>query len=390
MEHAAFFNGFLSHLLEMDDVEKKSISHPSAVVVPAALAAGEWAGKTGKELIEAIVAGYEIMIRIGAAMTPNHFTIWHTTATAGTFGAAIAASKMFDLSRPQMDWALGNAGTMANGLWQFLRDGADTKCLHVGKAAANGLSSAYLARLGLSGATRILEGIQGFYAGFALQKIDPIFFSDFGVKYYTNEIAIKIYPCCGQAHSAIDAAVELASRIDGRNISGMRIEVTTVAKRLAGRAEYPTTSLEKKFSISYCVAHTILHGPVTEKSFSSDSLVDGDIRDLMLRTEIEACQTMDTASAGLWPCRIVAVLKDGSEEVVSVPNARGGVDNPLDWSEITNKFSVMTNGIIARHRMEDVCSACQCLESITSVGEILALVNDAINLSQRDPTSTTG
>ncbi|MCL2123226.1 MAG: MmgE/PrpD family protein, partial [Desulfovibrionaceae bacterium] len=120
---AAFFNGYCGHIMEMDDVDRESITHPATVIIPAALAVGELRDASGRDLLTAIVAGYEVMLRIGAAITPGHYAIWHTTGTAGAFGAAMAAGKLFGLSRPELDWALGNAGTMAAGLWQFNLDG---------------------------------------------------------------------------------------------------------------------------------------------------------------------------------------------------------------------------------------------------------------------------
>ena len=167
VEVAALVNGALSHIVEMDDVERESVTHPGAVVVPAALAVAERVGASGLELLAAVVAGYEIMVRVGAALGAEHYYHFHNTSTAGVFGAAAAAGWLLDLDRDRLVWALGNAGTQASGLWQFNDEGALTKPLHPGRAAANGVLAATLSRLGLTGARHILEGERGFFAGLA-------------------------------------------------------------------------------------------------------------------------------------------------------------------------------------------------------------------------------
>ena len=128
-----------------------------------------------------MIAGYEVMLRVGAAVTPAHYQIWHTTATSGVFGSVVAASRMLKLNREEMTWAFGNAGTMTAGLWEFLQDGAMSKYLHAGKAAASGIMAAYLARTGFTGASRILEGKQGFFAGYARQEVNPEIFCGFRI-----------------------------------------------------------------------------------------------------------------------------------------------------------------------------------------------------------------
>ncbi|HHY47555.1 MAG TPA: MmgE/PrpD family protein, partial [Firmicutes bacterium] len=161
---ASFLNGFNSHILEIDDVHRGAVFHPGAVVIPAALALGERSHVQGMELLLAIISGYEVSIRIGQAAGERHYAVWHTTGTCGTFGSAVAAGKILRLDEMEMLWCLGNAGTQASGLWQFLLDGSMTKPLHPGKAAFNGTLSALMAKRGFTGPRRILEGEKGFLA----------------------------------------------------------------------------------------------------------------------------------------------------------------------------------------------------------------------------------
>ncbi len=372
--NAAFFNGYLGHILEMDDVDRESISHPATVVAPAALAVGEWKKKNGKDLLTAIVAGYEVMLRIGAAMTPGHYAIWHTTGTAGAFGSAMAAGKLLGLSRTQLDWTLGNAGTMAAGLWQFLPDGGMSKFLHAGHAAANGVTAAYLALENFTGATRILEGEQGFFAGFARQEIKPAFFADFGANYRTAAVSIKPYPCCRHTHSSIDAANELRLRGKGRDIKSVKVETYGTALNIAN-IEDPATPQEAKFSLRFCVARTLLHGLLTEKEFTDETLHDPATRALMAKITLAKAQDLDAMMPGNWPSRIETVFADGASATAQVNSPKGDPDNPVDWDGIKTKLAVMTEGILDGAGRKELSQACENLETLADAGELVRIIN---------------
>src|SRR5690606_19490098 len=162
---AALVNGAASHVVEQDDLHNSSVLHPATVVFPAALAMAQEQGGSGRDLIVASVAGYEAGIRIGEFLGRSHYRIFHTTGTVGTLAAAVAAGKILGLDRDGFINLLGSAGTQASGLWEFLRDAADSKQLHTAKAAADGVLAACLTADGLTGARNILEGDQGLAAG---------------------------------------------------------------------------------------------------------------------------------------------------------------------------------------------------------------------------------
>ncbi len=145
-------NAAASHFAEQDDVHNGSVFHPAAVVFPAALAVAQALGASGRELLTASVAGYEVGIRVGEFLGRSHYKIFHTTGTAGTLAAAAAVGRLLGLDAEQMLHAFGSAGTQAAGLWEFLRDAADSKQLHTAHAAAAGLMAAYLAQDGFTGA----------------------------------------------------------------------------------------------------------------------------------------------------------------------------------------------------------------------------------------------
>ena len=158
---AAAINAAASHVAEQDDVHNGSVFHPAAVVFPPALAVAQALQRSGRELLTAAIAGYEVGIRVGEFLGRSHYKVFHTTGTAGTLAAAAAVGHLLRLNGEQMQHAFGSAGTQAAGLWEFLRDAADSKQLHCAHAAAAGLTSAYLAADGFTGATRILDGARG-------------------------------------------------------------------------------------------------------------------------------------------------------------------------------------------------------------------------------------
>src|SRR5512140_2402990 len=209
---AAAVNAASSHFAEQDDVHNSSVFHPAAVVIPPALAVAQALGASGRDLVTAIVVGYEVGIRVGEFLGRSHYRVFHTTGTAGTVAAAAAVAKLLGLDADRTQHALGSAGTQAAGLWEFLRDAADSKQLHTAKAAADGLMSAYLAREGFTGARRILEGKQGLAAGTSTDA-DPARITDrLGTRWATTETSYKWHAACRHTHPAADALLELMRR----------------------------------------------------------------------------------------------------------------------------------------------------------------------------------
>jgi 2-methylcitrate dehydratase PrpD len=370
---AAFFHGYLGHILEMDDVDRESITHPGTVVIPAALAVGEWRNSNGKALLTSLIAGYETMLAIGAAITPAHYKIWHTTGTAGAFGAAMAAGKLLELTPQGLSWALGNAGTMAAGLWQFLQDGAMSKFLHAGRAAENGVVAAYLATENFSGAKQILEGDKGFFIAFARQEIDDAIFEQLGRRYRTATVSIKPYPCCRHTHSSIDAADRLRSQLNLADIDAIRVETYGNAVQVANNQD-PQTPQEAKFSLTFCIARTLIEGTPTEKSFSPSTLNDPLTRALMDKISIVATPEQDNKLPRYWPSRITAVC-DNRQIIAEADSPTGDPDSPLSWQKLVDKFTMLTEGRLTPEGQKTLAAACLHLEETDNVGSIIATIN---------------
>lgn len=208
---AALLNGALGHSLDFDDTHADSSLHPSAPVVPAAFAVGELVGASGRDVLTAIVAGYEVCCRLGNALDPtSHYARgFHPTATAGTFGAAAAAAKLLGLPPERIVAAFGVSGSQAAGSLQFLVNGAWNKRYQVGAAAMNGVIAATLANNGFVGATQSVEGIHGLLVGYTDTPHHAKAVAGLGQIYETMKIGVKPYPSCRYTHAAIDALIAM-------------------------------------------------------------------------------------------------------------------------------------------------------------------------------------
>jgi 2-methylcitrate dehydratase PrpD len=208
---AALLNGAMGHSLDFDDTHADSSLHPSAPVVPAAFAVGEMMGSSGRDVLTAIVAGYEVCCRLGNALDPtSHYARgFHPTATAGTYGAAAAAAKLFGLSKEQIVSTFGVSGSQAAGSLQFLVNGAWNKRYQVGAAAMNGVIAATLAHNDFLGSSESVEGKHGLLVGYSDDAHPEKAVADLGSVYETMKIGVKPYPSCRYTHAAIDALIAM-------------------------------------------------------------------------------------------------------------------------------------------------------------------------------------
>jgi 2-methylcitrate dehydratase PrpD len=200
---AALANGILANAADNDDTHKLALIHTGSVVVPTVLALGETERLSGRELIVALVAGFEVAVRVGMAVMPTHYRFWHSTATNGTFGAAASAAKAFKLDVAGSQTALGLAGTQAAGLNTFFESGDMTKSIHPGKAACNGILSGQLARLGASSPPTMLEHAKGYLNAYSTEPKPRALTAGLGSKWEILENGFKYYPSILASHSPI-------------------------------------------------------------------------------------------------------------------------------------------------------------------------------------------
>lgn len=259
---AALVNGMLGHSLDFDDTHADSSLHPSAPVVPAAFAVGEQTGASGAQILAAIVTGYEVCCRLGLALDPTaHYARgFHPTATAGTFGAAAAAAKLYGLDASGIATAFGVAGSQAAGSLQFLANGAWNKRWQVGQAAMNGVMAAALARHGFKGASEPIEGRHGFLAGYT-DGADPKKATEgLGQVWETMRIGMKPYPSCRYTHAALDglAAIRRQTKLGADDVSRLTVGLHRNGIILVGdpleEKRRSRTVVEGQFSMPFTAA----------------------------------------------------------------------------------------------------------------------------------------
>jgi len=368
---AALTNGGLSHIVEMDDLDRASVVHPAAPIIPAALAVAERERASGLDFLTAMVLGYEVAIRIGEAVGKTHYRIWHNTATCGVFGATAAAGWLLGLSEQQMTWALGNAGTMSAGLWEFNADGAMSKHLHAGRAASSGVLAADLAWQGFTGARHILEGERGFFIATS-QDAEPERVVE-GLKhgmgtYKISGVSIKPHASCRHTHPAIDAALALRRQpgfaLD--QIAQVQVETYQAALDFTGNPQ-PITPYAARFSLYYCVACALWRGSAGLGDFPPQAIVDKDVRHLMSKVSLVHSPELEARYPREWPVRVTVTLADGRALTRAVDAPKGDPENPLSWEEMENKFRMMMAGTDYQGQAEALMERVRRLDEVEQV-----------------------
>ena len=335
---AALANAAASHVAEQDDVHNGSVFHPATVVFPAALATAQSIGASGEDLLVAAVAGYEVGIRVGEFLGRSHYKIFHTTGTAGTLAAAAAVGRLLKLNSTQMLHAFGSAGTQSAGLWEFLRDAADSKQLHTAHAASTGLMSAYLAQAGFTGAEHILEGKQGLAAGMS-SDADPSKLTDrLGSRWTIAETSFKYHASCRHTHPAADALLQVmqAHQLKPGDIAKVETLVHQGAIDVLGPVTDPATVHQSKFSMGTVLA-LIAHYQFAGLQEFDQHFHDQAICAFRDRVTMTLDPEVDGAYPQRWIGKVKVYLNNGEVLEGRVDEPKGDPGNTLSRSEITDK-----------------------------------------------------
>lgn len=379
---AALVNGVSSHILELDDVHKGSTLHPGAPIIPAALAVAERERADGRAFLLAVTLGYDAALRVGEAVNPSHYRYWHPTGTAATFGAAVAAGSLLKLNGAQMLDALGSAGTQAAGLWEFNTNGAMSKHLHPGKAAFNGILAADLARLGFTGAARILEGERGFFRATSAGHDATRITDGLGARWKISENCYKLYSCCGHTHTAIDTALDFrrGQRWQGDEALA-RLETVHIETYASGyeivKEMNPRTPYQGKFSLAYCTAAGLLEGWVGLEQFSparfdADGVRDENIAALLGRVRVTVAPDVTAKYPAEWGARLTFTLKGGNTETMLAAFPRGNPENPVSTAALEDKFRTLVAPRYSPALAEKAIQVVRQIESCNEMGQAFA------------------
>jgi 2-methylcitrate dehydratase PrpD len=369
---AALINGAASHVAEQDDVHNGSVFHPAAVVFPAVLAVAQSERASGQDVITAAVAGYEVGIRVGEFLGRSHYKIFHTTGTAGTVAAAAAVARVLGLDAEQTQHAMGSAGTQAAGLWEFLRDAADSKQLHTAKAAADGLLAAYLARDGVTGARRILEGKQGMAAGMSTDADVSKLVDRLGDRWATVETSFKWHASCRHTHPAADALQSLMARegLRSDDVARVTARVHQGAIDVLGAVSNPTSVHQAKFSMGTVLGLIAVHNAAGLDEFEKRALNDERVRSFGDRVSMALDEEVDAEYPTRWIGKVEVETVDGRLLSARVDVPKGDPTNSLTRDELAAK-AIKLGSFRGAATPDETCAAIErvwALESESPVG----------------------
>src|SRR5262245_29690996 len=375
--NAALVNGDNTHGLDFDDGHTHGSAHPSGAIFPAVLAAAEQYGAAPREVIVAAVTGYDVMARLAAAMHPvTARRGYHNTALAGVFGAAAAVSNLLKLDAKQTNHALGLAGSFAGGVRQYLDDGAEIKRLHPGKAARDGLLCAELARRGITGPGKILEGRYGFAEAFTGNELKwARLLEGLGTHYEITNVYFKPYPCCRHYHSAMDGILALREEHGVRPQEVESVRVGLYAVGVNGHDhKHCENLLDAQMSAPIGAALAMVEGEVAAHMFLPDSLERPAVRRLVNSTETYIDEECERIYPGRRSGAVEIRLRDGRKLARRVVDPKGERDNPMLDEDLERKLLVNCKPLIGAAACQSLIDGVWQFDHATAIAPFLQLL----------------
>lgn len=366
---AAWVLGTTSHAVEFDDIFRDAVYHPGVPVISAALAVADEYQRSGLDFLKAVVVGYEVSTRLGAAVQPSHYTYFHTTGTVGAIGSAAAAAFLINPHNKNIfSHAVATAATFASGLQQAFRSDAMTKALHGGHAASIGVTAAKSASKGITGALDILEGEVGFGAALSTDPKWEKATLNLGTDYNICKMTQKNHGCCGHTFAAIDGALAIREQILNHNLNIKDIKNITVrtyqtALDVTGNFS-PESAFQCRFSLPYVVAHGFLHGSVRLNAFEEQSILSHGTREFMKILTLESDEELTSKFPNQRAAKVKVTLKDGLTFEHFSPCRKGDPEAPLTDLDLDNKFFELVDGIITAEQAKKLRDQIWVLEQL--------------------------
>ncbi|MBI3043402.1 MAG: MmgE/PrpD family protein [Betaproteobacteria bacterium] len=378
---AALVNGTATHGFEIDDIHVRSLMHPGAVTIPAALALAETRGRSGRQLLTAIVAGYEIGLRTGiCAGIPHCMRGFHPTGTAGSPGAAAAAANLLELTPEQSTHAIAIAATQAAGLYSAVRTGAMTKRMHAGRAAQSGVIAAIMAERGFTGSPDALEASYGGFMSTLSEGQDLMpFVASLGKEWETAQTGFKAYAACASAHTIIDALDAMMKRgLTRDNLEHLTIGMSKIGVNNVGWEYRPTSVVGAQMNGYFTAAVKLHDGEAFIDQYSEERIADGAVLGLIPKIEIRHDPELDAGGAAMrHAVKAHARLLDGRTWEQYVEQRRGSPHHPLSRTELETKFRRTAASALERSAVERLLSAVFDLDSHNDLRTLTALLKPA-------------
>jgi len=375
---AALVNGAMAHALELEEAQTLP-GHPAVAVLPAALAIAERHHLSGRELITAFVAGYDVHCRLAHGSIHTAMELgWHFTSVCGVFGAAAAVGRLLRLDPRHMAYALGLAGSQAAGNLLSETDGTLAKRLQPGLAAQGGIISALLARKGYTGPVNLFEAPRGFYDMYAREYDLNTVVEDLGDRFELAKSSLKIYPCCSFVHAAVDAALALVHGcgLTHADIHTIQAKVTSPAYSQAcqplDEKRSPQNPVFAQFSLPFFVAMAICRGAIDLDPVDEQTLADPEI--LALSGKVVPVNDPDLEQeynqTGRLPVVITAVTHGGHSYRRRVVFPKGSPQNPLSREEVQRKFEHFASQVLSPGAVKDIVEMVSNLEQLDDVADL--------------------
>ncbi|MEX2643645.1 MAG: MmgE/PrpD family protein [Acetobacterales bacterium] len=371
--NAAFANGVMAHAIDFDDGHK--FVHPGCAVVSAALAAAESEGVDGAALLVAVVAGYEVSIRVSLAAGLEHRERgFHPTSTCNVFGAAAAGARLMGADAATLSSALGIALAESGGTCQYRFDGSPNKHLHGGVAARGGLQAARLARGGFRGTAEPIEGTFGVARAMSDGGEPEALTDELGDGFLIDACYIKPYPSCRRTHEPLDLVVDGVRKhgVDAGAIRSVVLDTYAYAYQpWLVSTEPPRTSLEAMLNTPYCLAAAFRDGLLSLDQFDDAHLADPEIAALARRITVRS----DEELTRKWPAsrgaRLHVTLGDGRTVSLETDNPRGGPEKPFGWEDVCGKFAGLAEPVIGRDAARLTMDVVADLEKLDDAGALM-------------------
>ena len=381
-DHAALVNGTQVQGFELDDVHREGILHVGAVTLPALIAVAEThAPISGKDVIAAALAGYEIGPRVGLCMGPQHIGQgWHSGATVGVFAAAAAAARALALSAETTVHALGIAGTQSSGL-MAAQYGAMVKRMHAGRAAQSGLYAALLAGEGFTGITDVFEAPYGGFCTTFSRSQDRFdltaLSAGLGERYETMRISLKFYACVGSNHTTLDALTDIRQRhpFTAADIDRIVVSASQVTVDHAGWPYRPEGLTAAQLNLPFCAATMILAGDAFVDQFTADCVNDRARIELSRQVQVIHDPAITALGAAhRHQVRVEVYFRDGSVEHERRDAPRGSEQNFASESQIIDKFRKLTRAAMAEQQQDALIGAVLRLEQLPDSWAMIELL----------------
>lgn len=337
---AGFANAAIAHLREIDDAHRAAMLHPGVVAISPVLALAANGSLTQRRALDAIVAGYEVALRLGECLGGRHAGAFHATATAGCVGASAATAVALGLPRDALHHALGHAATQSAGLWQLVDDDAhEAKSLHPGFAVRNGMMAAWAAQAGLPAARTFVTGRRGLYALLAGDGPVEALHTGLDAPPRLHTTTIKAWPSCAMTFTPLDALQALLAehRFAAQDVASIKVSIFSHALKIAG-VDWPAKPAETPFSLRYLLAALVRHGRLGIEETERPALDDPALVALGARVRVTPREDFQALFPGQRPAQVTVRLTDGRELTARRDLRRGDPEDPFDWAQLCDRM----------------------------------------------------